>query len=61
MDNLSSQLSEYKTVMSMYGVEPVLCSQLIAEIGDISRINSSKSLVALPVLTLHRTNLESLM
>jgi transposase len=47
MDNLSSQLPEYETVRSMYGVGTVLGSQLIAEIGDISRLKSSKSLIAL--------------
>jgi transposase len=47
MDNLSSQLPEYETVMNMYGVGTVLGSQLIAEIGDISRLKGSKSLVAL--------------
>jgi transposase len=47
MDNLSSQLPEYETVMNMYGVGTVLGSQLIAEIGDISRLKSSKSLIAL--------------
>ena len=47
MDKLSSQLPEYDTVMSLYGVGKVYCSQLIAEIGDISRLKSAKSLVAL--------------
>jgi transposase len=47
MDNLSSQLPEYETVMNMYGVGTVLGSQLIAEIGDINRLKSSKSLIAL--------------
>ena len=47
MDKLSSQLPEYDTVMSLYGVGKVYCSQLIAEIGDINRIKSAKSLVAL--------------
>lgn len=47
MDKLSSQLPEYDAVMSLYGVGKVFCSQLIAEIGDIRRLNSSKSIVAL--------------
>lgn len=47
MDRLSSMLPEYEVVMEFYGVGRVLGSQLIAEIGDIRRLNSSKSLVAL--------------
>ena len=47
MDAVSSQLPEYETVMSMYGVGKVFCSQLIAEIGDVSQLKSSKSIVAL--------------
>lgn len=47
MDKLSSTLPEYETVMSLYGVGRVMCSQLIAEIGDIRRLKSSKSLVAI--------------
>ena len=47
MDRLSSMLPEYEVVMELYGVGRVLGSQLIAEIGDIRRLNSSKSLVAL--------------
>lgn len=47
MDNLSSQLPEYETVMDLYGAGKVLGSQLIADIGDIRRLKSSKSLVAL--------------
>lgn len=47
MDSLASQLPEYETVMSLYGVGKVLCSQLIAEIGDIKQLKSGKSLVAL--------------
>lgn len=47
MDNLSSQLPEYDTVMNLYGVGKVFCSQLIAEIGDIRRLEHSKSIVAL--------------
>lgn len=47
MDRLSSLLPEYEVVMELYGVGRVLGSQLIAEIGDIRRLNNSKSLVAL--------------
>lgn len=47
MDSIASQLPEYETVMSLYGVGKVLCSQLIAEIGDVTKLKSSKSLVAL--------------
>lgn len=47
MDRLSSILPEYEVVMELYGVGKVLGSQLIAEIGDVRRLDSSKSLVAL--------------
>ncbi len=47
MDSLASQLPEYDTVMNLYGVGKVLCSQLIAEIGDVTKLKSGKSLVAL--------------
>lgn len=47
MDRLSSMLPEYEVVMELYGVGRVLGSQLIAEIGDIRRLDSSKSLVAM--------------
>ena len=47
MDRLSSTLPEYEVVMEFYGVGKVLGSQLIAEIGDVRRLDSSKSLVAL--------------
>lgn len=47
MDSLASQLPEYKTVMNLFGVGKVICSQLIAEIGDIKQLKSGKSLVAL--------------
>ncbi|MCM1530537.1 MAG: IS110 family transposase [Alistipes sp.] len=47
MDSLASQLPEYETVMSLFGVGKVICSQLIAEIGDIKQLKSGKSLVAL--------------
>lgn len=47
MDKLSSTLPEYETVISLYGVGRVMCSQLIAEIGDVRRFEHSKSLVAM--------------
>lgn len=47
MDTLASQLPEYETVMSLFGVGKIICSQLIAEIGDIKQLKSGKSLVAL--------------
>ncbi len=47
MDNLSSQLPEYETVMNLYGVGHILGSQLIAEIGDVRRFERSKSIVAM--------------
>ncbi|MBQ2347026.1 MAG: IS110 family transposase, partial [Clostridia bacterium] len=47
MDKLSSQFPEYDTVMSLYGVGKVYCSQLISEIGDVDRIKNAKSIVAL--------------
>lgn len=47
MDSLASQLPEYDTVTNLYGVGKVLCSQLIAEIGDVTKLKSGKSLVAL--------------
>lgn len=46
MQRLSSMLPEHDTVMGMYGVGPVLGSQLMAEIGDVRRFESKKSLVA---------------
>ena len=47
MDNLASQLPEYETVMDLYGVGRVFGAQLIAEIGDVRRLKSAKSTVAL--------------
>ena len=47
MDSLASQLPEYETVMSLYGVGKVFCSQLITEIGDVTKLKSGKSLVAM--------------
>ena len=47
MDALASQLPEYETVMNIFGVGKVLCAQLIAEIEDVTKLKSGKSLVAL--------------
>lgn len=47
MDNLSSQLPEYETVINLYGVGHILGAQLIAEIGDVRRFERSKSIVAM--------------
>ncbi len=46
MNLLASSLPEYNVVMSMFGVGSVLGSQLIAEIGDISRFHNKRALVA---------------
>lgn len=47
MDVIASQFPEYETVMSLFGIGKVLCSQLIAEIGDVTKLKSGKSLIAL--------------
>ena len=46
MNRLASSLPEYNVVMNMFGVGSVLGSQLIAEIGDISRFHNKRALVA---------------
>ena len=46
MQNLASTLPEYDTVMALYGVGEVLGPQLMAEIGDVRRFKSKKSLIA---------------
>lgn len=46
MNRLASSLPEYSVVMSMFGVGSVLGSQLIAEIGDVSRFHNKRALVA---------------
>ena len=46
MNRLTSSLPEYNVVMSMFGVGSVLGSQLIAEIGDVSRFHNKRALVA---------------
>ncbi len=45
MNKIAAALPEYDTVMSMFGVGSVLGSQLIAEIGDVSRFPNKKALV----------------
>lgn len=45
MDSLAATLPEYSVVMSFFGVGSVLGSQLIAEIGDVSRFPNKKALV----------------
>lgn len=47
MDNIASQLPEYETVMNLYGVGRVFCAQLIADVGDVRRLKSAKSAIAL--------------
>ncbi len=44
---LASTLPEYEIVMSLYGVSRVVCSQLIAKIGDVRRFEHSELLVAI--------------
>ena len=46
MLSLAASLPEYPVVIQMYGVGPVLGPQLMAEIGDVRRFRSKKSLVA---------------
>lgn len=45
MNKIAASLPEYHTVISMFGVGSVLGSQLIAEIGDVSRFSDKKALV----------------
>ena len=45
MNKIAATLPEYDSVMSMFGVGSVLGSQLIAEIGDVSRFPNKKALV----------------
>lgn len=46
MQSLASTLPEYFVVMEKFGVGPTLGPQLMAEIGDVRRFKSKKSLVA---------------
>lgn len=45
MNALAASLPEYDVVLSFFGVGSILGSQLIAEIGDVSRFHNKKSLV----------------
>lgn len=56
MNRLASELPEYPVVMAMYGVGESLGSQLMAEIGDISRFHKRENLTVLPALTPAPTN-----
>ena len=46
MQRIASSLPEYSTVMALYGTGEVLGPQLMAEIGDVRRFKSKKSLIA---------------
>ena len=46
MKELAKSLPEYSTVRSMGGVGDTLAPKLIAEIGDVRRMHSSKALIA---------------
>ena len=46
MNKIASTLPEYPIVISMYGVGRTLGSQLIAEIGDVTRFEKRSSLTA---------------
>lgn len=46
MQSLASSLPEYPVVLRMFGVGPALGPQLMAEIGDVRRFHSKKTLVA---------------
>lgn len=56
MTELASLLPEYPIVMDFHGVGKILGSQIIAEVGDISRFAKKNLLSVLPVLKLHRMN-----
>ena len=46
MQTLAAQLPEYPVIMGMFGVDPTLGPQLMAEVGDVRRFHSKKALVA---------------
>jgi transposase len=46
MQKMASMLPEYPVVLSMRGVGETLCSQIIAEIGDVHRFRNKQALVA---------------
>lgn len=45
MNTLASTLPEFNIVMDMFGVGYIFSSQLMAEIGDVSRFPNKKALV----------------
>ena len=59
MNELASTLPEYPVVMDMNGVGATLGPQLIAEIGDVSRLHTGKPLLLLQVLIPVKMILES--
>ncbi len=58
MNQVASQLPEYKVVLEMTGVGVSLGPQLIAEIGDVRRFSNRGALTALQDLIPVLTNLE---
>lgn len=46
MQSLAASLPEYPVVVEMFGVDPTIGPQLMAEIGDVRRFHSKKALVA---------------
>ena len=46
MKELAKTLPEYETVRAMGGIGDVLAPKLIAQIGDVRRFHSGKSLIA---------------
>ena len=42
MDETASALPEYPVVMAMHGVGPTLGPQLMAEIGDVTRLHTAR-------------------
>lgn len=46
MNRLASLIPEYSVVTNMFGVGSVLSSQLIIQIGDVSRLYNKHALVA---------------
>jgi len=46
MQELSKTLKEYELVISMPGVGDILCTRIIAEIGDVKRFHSASALIA---------------
>ena len=46
MDRIASELPEYGTVISMYGIGKATGPQLMAEIGDVRRFHSCKAITS---------------